>query len=289
MIYNKGVISVITPCYNGEKYLDRYFISIINQTYKKIEIIIVDDGSTDNTSEIIESYRTKITSLGMSLVHLNQKNSGQAVAVNNALKKVTGEFLIWADCDDYFENNAFEIMKKFLENNSFNFMRGESAFRNEDNLDEIVRYGRSKDQNNYDIFESYVLQTDAYTFAGIFMVRMKYFDKCIKDREIYCNTRAGQNWQLILPLAYYDKCGYLSQLVYNVVETKNSHSRQKRNFIKYIIRIFQLRSVLLCSIKEIQMDKKIYKYYLKKINKRYYNEYVLSPVKRVVKKILAKF
>ncbi|MBM6967188.1 glycosyltransferase family 2 protein [Massilimicrobiota timonensis] len=290
MLYEKDMISVITPCYNGEKYLDRYFTSILNQTYHNIQIVIIDDGSTDNSGKIIESYRSILEMNGIQLEHIKQQNSGQAVAINNGLKYVKGEFMVWPDCDDYYESDALFSMMNYMKNNSFNFIRGISAFRNEDNLLDIIRYGKSKNPSNYNIFDNYVFETDSYTFAGIFMVRMKYFDQCFKDRKIFSDTRAGQNWQLILPLAYNDYCGYLDKLVYNVVLTKSSHSRKNRTIIDQIKRILELKRVLINSINQIDLKKNVKLLYSFRVNYKYLKIFLktifITPLKRQIKKFL---
>lgn len=290
MNYIKDLVSIITPCYNGELYLDRYFTSILNQTYPFIQVIIIDDGSTDKTGFVIEKYRPSFNQKNIQLVHLSQKNSGQAVAVNKALEYVAGEFLVWPDCDDYYEADALESMVNFLKANSFNFIRGISAFRKENNLNEIVRYGKSKRPNNLDIFDSYIFETDSYTFAGIFMVKMEYFDSCFKDRKIFSNTRAGQNWQLILPLAYHNECGYLDKLVYNVVLTNESHSRKRMNLIEELRRINDLKNVLMNSIYQIDLSGKERKSYYYKVNIKYFKVIVkvlsINPIKRVIKKLI---
>lgn len=290
MLYEKDMISVITPCYNGEKYLNRYFNSILNQTYQNIQIVIIDDGSTDNSSKIIESYRSILEKKGIQLEHVRQKNLGQAVAINNGLKYVKGEFLVWPDCDDYYEDDALFSMMNYMKNNSLNFIRGVSAFRDEDNLHDIVRYGKSKNPSNYKIFDNYIFETDSYTFAGIFMVKMKYFDQCFKDRKIFSNTRAGQNWQLILPLAYNDCCGYLDKLVYNVVLTKNSHSRKDKTFVDEIKRTLELKKVLINSINQIDLKKSVSLLYTIRVNYKYLKSFfkiiLINPLKKLIKKLL---
>ena len=74
------LVSVITPCYNGEAYLDRYFNSILNQTYRPLELIFVNDGSTDRTAEIAERYAPVLKESDISFIYLHQENAGQAAA-----------------------------------------------------------------------------------------------------------------------------------------------------------------------------------------------------------------
>ena len=72
----KDLVSIITPCYNGEKVISRLMESVLNQTYKKIEFVLVDDGSTDNTASIVKSYESKFTEQGMIFKYVYQENRG---------------------------------------------------------------------------------------------------------------------------------------------------------------------------------------------------------------------
>ena len=100
---------MIVPIYNGEKYLRRFLKSVISQTYDNVQLILVNDGSTDCSDSIIKSYacelKAKFTEYiyiyqSNNDIYIYQSNNGAASAVCNALKYVEGEYLCWADCDD---------------------------------------------------------------------------------------------------------------------------------------------------------------------------------------------
>ena len=109
------LVSVITPCYNGEAYLDRYFNSILNQTYRPLELIFVNDGSTDRTAEIAERYAPVLKESDISFIYLHQENAGQAAALNRGLKLFTGEYLTWPDADDEMTPDCIEKKVAFLQ------------------------------------------------------------------------------------------------------------------------------------------------------------------------------
>lgn len=90
-------ISVIIPVYNSEKYIRKCLESLANQTVKEIEVIIVNDGSTDHTAEIIEQYE-KENDLRIRLFH--RENAGQAAARNFAIDKAAGNYIAFMDSDD---------------------------------------------------------------------------------------------------------------------------------------------------------------------------------------------
>lgn len=97
-------VSVIVPVYNVEKYLKRCLDSIINQTYKNIEIILVNDGSKDNSRDICEEYEKKYENISL----INQKNGGLSAARNTGLKHINGEAVTFVDSDDWLELDAIE-------------------------------------------------------------------------------------------------------------------------------------------------------------------------------------
>lgn len=108
-------ISVIIPCYNVEKYLRECLDSVVNQTLKDIEIICVNDGSTDGTQKILEEYAKKDSRIFV----INQENSGVSVARNNGIKQVHGKCVMFLDSDDYLDIRACEFAyEKIVENNS---------------------------------------------------------------------------------------------------------------------------------------------------------------------------
>jgi len=101
-------ISIIVPVYNVEKYIQKCLESLINQTLKDIEIILVNDGSTDNSVEIINLYQKKDNRI----ILINQKNNGQGSARNKGLEIAQGTYISFVDSDDYIEINMLEKMYK---------------------------------------------------------------------------------------------------------------------------------------------------------------------------------
>ncbi|EKP7814543.1 glycosyltransferase family 2 protein, partial [Campylobacter jejuni] len=98
-------ISVIIPIYNVEKYLDKCLKSVINQTYKNLDIILVDDGSIDNSLNIAKEYAKKDERI--KIIH-NEENLGTFAARNNGVKHSNGEYLMFLDPDDFLELEACE-------------------------------------------------------------------------------------------------------------------------------------------------------------------------------------
>ena len=100
-------LSIIVPVYNTGKYLSKCLDSILNQTIKDIEIIVVNDGSKDNSKEIINNYVKKYKK---KIVFIDKKNGGQGSARNVGIKKASGEYIGFVDSDDFVESSMYEEM-----------------------------------------------------------------------------------------------------------------------------------------------------------------------------------
>ena len=137
----KPSISVIMPVYNEEKFLDESIQSILKQTFKDFEFIIIDNGSKDNSLKIIKSYKDK----RIKLIHLD-KNIGATNAVNLARKKAKGKYIASFCADDISSLNRFKIEFDYLEKNTHIFLVGGPAIYIDKNGKEIRRF---KKYNNY--------------------------------------------------------------------------------------------------------------------------------------------
>jgi glycosyltransferase involved in cell wall biosynthesis len=239
----KGLISVITPCYNTGKYIHYLLDSLLCQTYPKVEIFAVDDGSTDNTAEIIKSYIPKFKLKGYSLNYIFQKNSGQSVAINNALKLINGEFFVWPDSDDFYASkDSLAILKETLDKSDYNvsMVRCLYSYLDQNDLSMIWQQKDEPYMHKDNLFEDCLFQLNGWNFCpGGYMVRMDIFDKCIPNRDIYTEHDAGQNWQLMTPLLYNYKCVTIPKHLYNTVVRRESHSHGQYKTYEEIRRKFK--------------------------------------------------
>lgn len=244
-------VTIISPVYNGEKYIARFIESVINQSYKNIRLIIIDDGSTDQTKKIIDSYIKKHKEINIQYIY--QINSGQASAMKNAIKFVDTEYFSWADSDDYYEKDAIKTMVDYLKKNkNMAIVRGNAVARDQNNINTILYKMdvKKKYQKREDIFEDCIFIRGINCFSGIYMMR---FDK-YKERnpKLYFYTnKEGQNWQLLLPVLYKNRCGYLDKTVYNYVIRKESHSHRTRTTEENIKRLEGLKDILKNTINNI--------------------------------------
>lgn len=111
-------VSIIVPIYNGEKYLIKCLDSLSNQTLRNIEIICVNDGSTDDTGIILDKYSSKDSRIKV----ISTANNGQGFARNIALKEANGEYVAFVDSDDWIELNALELLFSNAKSNNLDLL-----------------------------------------------------------------------------------------------------------------------------------------------------------------------
>ena len=107
----KDMISIIIPIYKVEEYLDRCVRSVVNQTYKKIEIILVDDGSPDNCPQLCDEWAIRDNRI----IVIHKENGGLSSARNAGIKEARGEYILFVDSDDYIDQNTCEKLIKYAE------------------------------------------------------------------------------------------------------------------------------------------------------------------------------
>lgn len=114
-------LSVIVPAYNCEKYIGRCLDSLLNQEKLDIEIVIVNDGSTDNTENICQEYVDRFKNIKL----LSKKNEGQGIARNIGLREAKGKYITFVDSDDYVNKNCYSMAINILDENNADFFAGQ--------------------------------------------------------------------------------------------------------------------------------------------------------------------
>lgn len=196
------LVSIIVACYNVESFIARFLDSLLEQTYKRLEIIIVNDGSTDKTGEVILKYDPLLVAQGYYVKIVNQQNRGLAGAVDTGLKHFRGEFLTWLDPDDWLTPNSIELrvarMREYpdaglLRTVTRNFIQDEGLFRG--HLGEPGSSARWRP----DLFALFFLGRTHYHNTGHF-VRSSAF-LATTGRSIHVAPGGNsQNIQMLLPL-----------------------------------------------------------------------------------------
>ena len=105
-------VSIIVPVYNTQKYIEKCLNSLLNQTFKDVEIILVNDGSKDNSETIIKKY---IENFADKIKYISKENEGLSKARNDGAKLATGEYIMFVDSDDYIANDLIENLKQYMD------------------------------------------------------------------------------------------------------------------------------------------------------------------------------
>lgn len=161
--------SFIMPVYNTEKYLRKCLDSLVFQTFKDFEIIIINDGSTDNSKKIISWYEKKHDNIKV----INQKNMGLSMARNNGVKKAAGSYLIFIDSDDYVETKLLQEIDSKINNSDvlrFQIITEDENGENKQNYEEqefdnVDGYNAFKYLSTYNFVEtawSYIFKKSYY-------------------------------------------------------------------------------------------------------------------------------
>ena len=111
-------VSIIIPVYNNEKYIEKCIHSVLNQTFGELEIIAVNDGSTDESGKILKNLERE----DVRIILLEQNNQGVAAARNLGVKKSTGKYITFVDGDDYLKNDYIEKMYDLAEKESLDMV-----------------------------------------------------------------------------------------------------------------------------------------------------------------------
>lgn len=253
------LVSIIVPCYNCEHYIGRLLDSIFEQTYQNIQIITVDDESTDNTKTKIESYREKFIESGRTLTYHYQPNAGPGGAVNTGLTFIKGTYFLWIDSDDFLHKENLQKKVTLLEQlGKGYYCMSHGAFVNDNNLSMVTKIiKRESPLNSRNYFHNLLFLNDpSYQLiygAGNTLVRTEDFIKICPTKSIY-PSKHGQNFQLMLPISYSLSCAYIKEPLYTIVERTVSHSRTIRNFNENIERALGLLDIVVETIQRMSIS-----------------------------------
>ena len=138
MLNMNSLITIGIPVYNVEKYVEECIMSVLNQTYNNMDIIIIDDRGTDNSMKIVESIIKKYHGNKTIRIISHDKNKGLSEARNTAIKNANGEYLYFIDSDDYMTNDCIEVLYHTIMNNDVDFVAASYQEVNEDGSDRHI-------------------------------------------------------------------------------------------------------------------------------------------------------
>ena len=160
--------SIIIPVYNVEKYIKKCLDSVFNQTFKDYEVIVVNDGSKDNSIDVVKKYDVKL---------INQENMGLSAARNTGVEQATGEYILFLDSDDYIDKDLLEELNKSIEENNPDLVRFQIREVYE-NSEQLKDYNEESFTNKsgveaFEIISRYHFVENAWCYA----IKRSYYEK----------------------------------------------------------------------------------------------------------------
>lgn len=250
---NDVLVSVIVPVYNVEKYLHECIDSIIAQTYKNIEILLIDDGSTDSSGSICDEYSLNDSRLRV----FHKKNEGVSVARNIGIDNANGEYCMFVDADDYIHPRACELLVSTIIEERANvifakYLKVEKVVKFEQALNYNKLYSLGRDDALLKIL-------DIENVEGINAVAKLYKTEIIKKHHFLNGYPLGEDQEFIFSIFQdFDRVTFIDACVYFYMYRENSAVHKKVN---------------------IENEIKLHDIYRLILNKNYYTRMVFEKLK----------
>ena len=219
---NEIKVSIIVAVYNASNYLDKCLTSILKQSLKEIEIICIDDGSTDSSLEILQKYSKKDERFKV----ISQSNMGASAARNRGLEKAKGEYFIVIDSDDWIEEEYLEKMYERAKENELDIVICDMKFKfNDSKKDYILK--------DFEVEENEIYSSDYYykrfirdNFYGYLLNKLIKLN-VIKENKLFYNEKIfmWEDLNFLLKIIFYSKrIGKINKAYYNYRKCENNSS-----------------------------------------------------------------
>lgn len=240
------LISIIIPVYNVEDYLEYCLDSVLNQTYDNIEVVCVDDGSTDLSPVILQKYKKKYPNL---YIYLQEKNKGQGTARNIGLQKSIGDYVLFVDSDDFIEYETVSFLVEKIQEENIDFVRfnaisfasgGEAIKKDTYDFSNYLKEFKVYNKCNFkNVYLSFVPSPVTYMFKRKIFTNNKFYfpEGIIHEDEVFST----------MVFLYAESCIYINHTFYNrryradSTMTDKSKAQNEKSFKSYIkiIKIYQ--------------------------------------------------
>lgn len=222
------LVSIIIPFHNEEEHIDSMLKSVINQTYKNLEIILINDGSTDDSLKKIKKYSDKRIKI------INIKKSGVSVARNVGIENATGKYLCFLDADDYWVNNKIEKQVKFIEENNYSFIYSNYRFiKRNGSFGNIVNVPKSLTYKQ--------ALKNTIIFTSTVMINLDKINKKVINMPLIDRGQDTATWWNILKIGV-TAHGMQEMLAYYRIKS-NSLSSNKISALKRTWKIYNMQSI----------------------------------------------
>ena len=280
------LISIIVPVYNGHKYLKNCLNSILNNSYKNIELIVVNDGSTDESDVICQEFVNKHSRVK----HYSKKNGGIVSARNFGLEKANGKYICFSDQDDEVPVNSYELLYENILKyqaqmciGSYQILyerkkidcfslKNEGVYSTKEEIinnliiPTIENVNRTIDNRNYknvrwNIWNCMYERQYLKKFNIKFFKYIDYEDDLLFNLEVYKNI---------------EKISYTNMIVYYWRKNLKSTSNSKRYIENYWVKASKLKEYYLTVLTKCQLIDKNYRYFISRINERLFLDYLYN-------------
>lgn len=239
-------VSVIVPVYNVEDYLEKCLFSLVNQTLRDIEIIVVNDGSTDNSQDIVDKYKKDNSNIKSYI----QKNKGQAAARNFGLRYCTSDYVTYVDGDDYIELNMLESLYNEVIKDDYDIIISDIIKEEDGKAYVFKNYWKVKDEVNKNFMTSHMGPV-ARLYKRKFLLDNKFrFLEGVIYEDLGSIPMLGM---------YTNKIGYVDSAYYHYV-IRNGSSMKQIKYNKKMEDIFKVMDNLSNKISEEYNDELEYLY-----------------------------
>lgn len=231
-------VSIIVPVYNGQDFINRCLNSLINQTYSNVEIIVINDGSTDNSLDLLKKYNDKI-------ILINKENSGVSDSRNLGLEKASGDYIMFCDIDDWYEKVTVEKAVCEIENYDLLKYRETRVFSDGSSIkrkENLAPMLYEKEEIDIVIRRLFDLSWATHIYCFI------YKTEIIKKNNIRFNSkiRYGEDANFILQyLLKVKNIKVIDEYLYNYYENINSVTNNYSSIFKNMENLQIFRSEML--------------------------------------------
>ena len=230
-------VSVIAPVYNTSKYLEEFLNSVLFQSLSEIEIICTNDGSSDNSLDILKKYAQKDSRIKI----INKQNEGPGAARNDGAKIATGDYLLFVDSDDFLEQNALETLYNQIKNDDSDIIFYNVNYIYENNtknkIDAIAPYKARFTENCFDIKDAFDILYDTTALA----FKMYKRDLWVNKNIHYTSHLLGEDsLPYFIYLANCKKISFCNNHLYNYRRHSSSLSANISNKYNDLFDIFYI-------------------------------------------------
>ncbi|GHT43715.1 hypothetical protein AGMMS49965_18080 [Bacteroidia bacterium] len=243
------ILSIIVPAYNAERYIEKCLNSLLNQDLEGYEIIVINDGSTDKTVEIVTQYTEKSDVISL----ISQENQGQGVARNVGISNAKGKYLMFVDADDYLKENSISVLIKRIEMDNSDLLYGnyekvdvEGHILNKTKIEKLTNY------TDKPLSSEQFLSTPFgfYCYTPLFVYKSSFIQNL--DFSFLPKIYLEDTEWLSKVIFYAKKIAMIDYPFYNYVQTPESSMRDSNQlekkikdtlYVTQLMREFQTKNV----------------------------------------------